>query len=404
MNVTTGDEAMITITREQACRFLLAKNGLLGNSRFRAKEGALAYVHQAGCVQYDPVDVCGKSHELAFLARVKGFSRDMLWELLYQDRALIDYFDKNMCIMLTQDWPHLSWMREHFRRHTRSREAVEPVAQKLLQIAHERGSVSSQELDLKEKVDWPWGETSLGRAALETLYFRGDLVVHHKTGTVKSYAPAADCLPAELLNASDPFQSERERQMWQVMRRIGAVGMLWNASSDAWLGVDGLNAQARSEVFAALVNLNMITPVQVADVPRPLFVLTEDLPLLSRCQQPAPQDRTVRFLPPLDCMLWDRKLIAALFDFHYKWEIYTPEEQRRYGYYVLPVLMGERFVGRIEPVCDRRSNVLWVRRFWPEEGVKVNDRFLWALEDAVQNLCRFHGLSRVVWAEDWLVC
>jgi len=160
---------MISITREHACRFMLMKNGLLGHSRLRGKDGVLEYVLRAGCVQYDPVDVCGKSHELAFLARVKGFSREMLWELLYQDRALIDYFDKNMCIMLTQDWPHLKYMREHFRHHTRSREAVEPVAQQLLQLAHERGSVSSQELDLKEKVDWPWGETSLGRAALGTL-------------------------------------------------------------------------------------------------------------------------------------------------------------------------------------------------------------------------------------------
>ena len=101
-------------------------------------------------------------------------------------------------------------------------------------------------------------------------------------------------------------------------------------------------------------------------------------------------------------MLWDRKLIAALFDFHYKWEIYTPEEQRHYGYYVLPVLCGERFAGRIEPVCDRHANVLVVRRFWPEEGVRINDRFLWALEDAVQTLCRFHGLSRVVWQQGWL--
>ena len=394
---------MITITREQACRFLLAKNGLLGNSRFRGKEGALAYVHQAGCVQYDPVDVCGKSHELAFLARVKGFTRDMLWELLYQDRALIDYFDKNMCLMLTQDWPHLAYMREQFKRHTRSREAVEPVAQQLMQLIHERGHVSSQELDMKEKVDWPWGETSLGRAALETLYFRGDLVVHHKTGTIKSYALAADCLPAELLHAPDPFRTERERQMWQVMRRIGAVGMLWNAASDAWLGVDGLNAQARSEVFAALMNVNVIQPVTVEGLLRPLFVLTEDVPLLQSCAHPAPMDRTVRLLPPLDCMLWDRKLIAALFDFHYKWEIYTPEEQRRYGYYVLPVLQGERFVGRIEPVCDRKGGVLYVRHFWPEENVKTGDRFLWALEDAVQELCVFHGLKRVVWGPDWLV-
>ncbi len=394
---------MISISKEHARRFLLVKNGLLGKSRFRGKDGVLNYVLQAGCVQYDPVDVCGKSHELAFLARVKGFSKDMLWELLYQDRALIDYFDKNMCLMLSEDWPSLAYMREHFRKHTRSRDAVEEVAQELLKIVHERGSVSSQELDMKEKVDWPWGATSLGRAALETLYFRGDLVVHHKTGAVKSYALAQDCLPAELLNAPDPFQNERERQMWQVMRRIGAVGMLWNAASDAWLGVEGLNAQARNEVFEALAQLGVIVPVAVEEMLRPLFMLREDLPLLAGCETMTVQDRTVRLLPPLDCMMWDRKLIAALFDFHYKWEIYTPEEQRRYGYYVLPVLCGEGFAGRIEPVCDRRSETLVIRRFWPEEGVKINDRFLWALEDAVQNLCRFHGLKRVVWQDGWLM-
>ena len=394
---------MISITREHARRFLLTKNGLLGKNSLRGKDGVLRYVLQAGCVQYDPVDVCGKSHELAFLARVKGFTRDMLWELLYQDRALIDYFDKNMCLMLTEDWPSLAYMREHFRQHTRSREAVEPVAQELMRIVHERGHVSSQELDMKEKADWYWSETSLGRAALETLYFRGDLVVHHKTGTVKSYALAVDCLPAELLNAPDPFRNERERQMWQVMRRIGAIGLLWNAASDAWLGVDGLNAQARNEVFAALMNVGVIAPVKVEGLLRPLFILREDLPLLAECAQPSTLDRSVRLLPPLDCMLWDRKLIAVLFDFHYKWEIYTPEEQRRYGYYVLPVLCGERFVGRIEPVCDRRAGVLTVRHFWPEEDVKINDRFLWALEDAVQNLCRFHELKRVVWEDNWLV-
>lgn len=393
---------MIQISREHACRFLLAKNGLLGPMNLRGGDGVLQYVRQAGCVQFDPVDVCGKSHELAFLARVKDFSKDMLYRLLYEDRTLIDFFDKNMCIMCVEDWPALAFIRRNFQYHTRSKETVDPVAPTLLQLVHERGCLSAQELDLKEKVDWPWGETSLGRAALETLYFRGDLVVHHKNGTVKSYALAADCLPAELLNAPEPFRHERERQMWQVMRRIGAVGMLWNAPSDAWLGVDGLNAQARNEVFEALCGVGMIAPVMVESIPRPLFVLREDFPLLARCSQPAATDRTMRFLAPLDCMLWDRKLIAALFGFSYKWEIYTPEEQRRYGYYVLPVLCGERFIGRIEPVCDRKAGVLAIRRFWPEEGVHLNDRALWALEDAADRLRRFHGLGRLVWLDGWL--
>ena len=393
---------MIGIRREQARRFLLMKNGLLGSNGLRGKEGALAYVRQAGCVQFDPIDVCGRSHELALLARVKGFTRDMLDELLYQDRALIDFFDKNMCILPVEAWPCLGFLRDAFRRGTRSRDAVEAVAGQILQLAREKGSLSARDLDMKEKVDWSWNATSLGRAALETLYFRGDLVIHHKTGNVKSYALASDCLPREILDQPNPFANDRERQMWQVMRRIGAVGMLWNASSDAWLGVDGLNAQARNEVFSVLGRIGVITPVAVEGLSQPLFILGEDLPLLQRCQTPAAADRRVRLLPPLDCMLWDRRLIYELFGFSYKWEIYTPEDQRRYGYYVLPVLMGEGFAGRVEPVCDHQDDALIIRRFWPEACVRINDRFLWSLEDALRDLARFNGVSRLVWQDGWL--
>lgn len=393
---------MLGIRKEQARRFLLVKNGLLGSSAFRGKEGVLDYVRQAGCIQFDPVDVCGCSHELALLARVKGFTKEMLWSLLYEDRALIDFFDKNMCIMLTDDWPHLAFLRNAFRFGTRSREAVEPVAKQVLALVHEHGSLSAKELDMKEKVDWPWGKTSLGRAALETLYFRGDLVVHHKTNNIKSYALSSDCLPRELLEAPDPFLNDRQRQMWQVMRRIGAVGMLWNASSDAWLGVEGLSALSRKEAFAELERLGVIMPVAVEGISQPLYILSEDLPILEKCFMPLPGDRSMKLLAPLDCMLWDRRLIYELFGFSYKWEIYTPEQQRRYGYYVLPVLMGEGFCGRVEPVCDRANNTLVVKHFWPEEGVRVNDRFLWALEDAMETLRRYHGLGRIVWAEGWL--
>lgn len=384
---------MIRIAAGQARRFLLAKNGLLGENGLRGKEGVLAYVRQAGCVQYDPIDICGCSHELALLSRVKGFHRGMLPEMLYQDRTLIDFFDKNMCLMCTEDWPYLAFLRRGFRM--RARESVEPAAQQLLHLAQERGWLSVQDLD------GAW-DPSLGRAALETLYFRGDLVIHHKTGEAKTYAPASACLPRALLEAPDPFRSDRERRLWQMLRRIGAVGMLWNAPSDAWLGVDGLSAQARCEDFALLERMGSIVPVEVEELSRPLYILRGDLPLLSRCGQPIAHDRRVRLLAPLDGMLWDRRLIAELFHFSYKWEVYTPESQRRYGYYVLPVLAGEGFAGRVEPVASRESDALLVRSFWPEAGLRLSDRFLWALEDELNILRRFLGLSRLVWDKDWL--
>ncbi|MEG2701822.1 MAG: crosslink repair DNA glycosylase YcaQ family protein, partial [Clostridia bacterium] len=338
----------IHVSRMQACRFLLTKHGLLGARRFSGAQGVLDYVRQVRCLQYDPVDVCGKSHELALLARVEGFTRELLAELLYGRRALIDFFDKNMGILPVEDWPYLEPVRDRYRDRSRSRDEVEQIAPLIRQTLHERGCATSQELNIKGRADWYWSETTLSRAALETLYFRGELVVHHKKNAVKSYALASDCLPHELLSAPCPLCTERERHVWQALRRIGAVGLLGSGSSDAWLGMDGFRAKERAEVFEALLASAAIVPVAVEGLAKPLYLRAEDEAQLLAAHSCANRTKYVRLLPPLDCMLWDRKLIASLFDFQYKWEIYTPEAQRKYSYYVLPVLYGERFAGRIE--------------------------------------------------------
>ena len=95
---------IITLTKQQARQFMLLKHGLIGERKFIGKDGVLAFVRQAGCIQFDPIDVCGKNAELVLQSRVKGFTKKMLYELLYEDRKLIDYFDKNLAIMAFEDW------------------------------------------------------------------------------------------------------------------------------------------------------------------------------------------------------------------------------------------------------------------------------------------------------------
>ena len=95
---------VLTITKTQAKQFILIKQGLLGKHRFAGKEGAYQYVRSAGCIQYDPVDVCGKNAELTLQSRVKGFRKQMLSELLYKDRRLIDYCDKELAIWARDCW------------------------------------------------------------------------------------------------------------------------------------------------------------------------------------------------------------------------------------------------------------------------------------------------------------
>ena len=102
---------MVGLSKSQARRFLLLKHGLLGPYRFKGKRGALEYNRQAGCIQFDPVDVCGKNAELILHARVQGFKKSMLYALLYEDRALVDYPDKQLSIWPVEDWPYFARYR-----------------------------------------------------------------------------------------------------------------------------------------------------------------------------------------------------------------------------------------------------------------------------------------------------
>jgi uncharacterized protein YcaQ len=108
--------AAIILTNRQARQFMLLKHGLLGGCKFIGKAGALAFVRQAGCIQYDPIDICGRNAELTLQSRVRGFTKAMLDELLYKDRVLFDYPDKNLALIPAEDWPYFERYREAGRR------------------------------------------------------------------------------------------------------------------------------------------------------------------------------------------------------------------------------------------------------------------------------------------------
>jgi uncharacterized protein YcaQ len=391
------DDMKLTI--KQARRFVLLKHGLLGEHRFFGKQGVLDFIRQAGCVQFDPVDVCGKNAEIALHSRIKGFTKNMLDELLYKDRLLFDYFDKNMCIMLTEDWKYFDRARETSRRRERPSERVKEVADEIKAAVREKGAVCSRDLCMNEKVDWYWSSTALSRAALEALYFQGDLVIHHKKGTVRYYALAGDCLPRDILEAENPCKSGDEYIMWRVLRRIGAVGLLWNRASDAWLGMPEFNTAARNRAFNNLLEQGKITELNVESIEYPLYCLSSDTELLETAKRDTSFKERTELIAPLDCLMWDRKLINALFDFSYKWEIYTPPEQRKYGHYVLPILSGERFAGRAELVCDRKQNTLNVNNVWLEEGVKHTKQLSRKLERCFKRFAKFNECDTVKYFE-----
>ena len=238
---------MTVLTKAQARMFILAKQGLLGKYRFSGKDGAYAYVRQAGCIQYDPVDVCGKNAELTLQSRVKGFQKSMLAELLYKDRLLVDYADKELSIWPAEDWPYFSPYRERSRKLGASFPGLAELEQQALAYIRANGPVSSDTLPISGEIFWHssmhWSghwhkDSKAARSVLEQLYTDGTLVIHHKNGSRKFYDLAERHLEASLLTADFPCAGNEELLCWRVLRRIGAVGLLWDKNSPAFLGIE----------------------------------------------------------------------------------------------------------------------------------------------------------------------
>ena len=394
----------VNITRDQAKRFLLSKQGLLGKHRFISKEGAYQYVRQAGCIQYDPVDVCGKNAELTLQSRVKGFQKQMLSDLLYKDRLLVDYSDKELSIWPREDWPYFSGYRRRSIEHGQRFNGIPELEEKAIAYIREHGPVSSDTLPVEGTVFWHssmhWSgnwqkESKAARSVLEQLYTDGVLLIHHKNGSRKFYDLAEKYFDKELLQAESPCPDETAFLKWRIIRRIGAIGLLWNRRSDAWLGID-MTTQQREMAFTDLETKGRIICVQVEGIKPLFYMLNEDMSLLEAVQREEIDVRPrLEFLAPLDPMLWDRKLIESIWDYRYSWEIYTPAAKRRFGYYVLPVLYGQNLAGRIEASADRENKTLTIKNIWLEPNVRKTKKLEGAIESAVRRLARFNACDKV---------
>ncbi|MFS0838658.1 winged helix-turn-helix domain-containing protein [Paenibacillus sp. 1P03SA] len=392
---------MIRLTNRQARQFLLLKHGLLGEYRFAGKQGVLDFVRQAGCIQYDPIDVCGKNAELVLQSRIKGFTKNMLAELLYQERILVDYPDKNLAIIPVEDWPYFERYRQAARQHAKRYPEMEALIEQVRTHIHNHGALSSDDLKLdgnfawRSAIHWSSGNNT-SRSVLEQMYSTGELIIHHKKGTRKYYDIAEKYIQPNLLNAPEPLEGELEHYKWRVLRRIGAVGLLWNRASDAWLNIWGLKAGQRNEVFRHLLHEARIVAVSVEQMKDILYCRAEDLPLIETVlQNPSPEWRC-ELIAPLDNFIWDRKLIHALFGFDYTWEIYTPAIKRKFGYYVLPLLYGESLIGRAEVIAERKSGTLVVKNIWYEGDLKPTKHLREALNNCFQNFAVFNGCGTIV--------
>jgi uncharacterized protein YcaQ len=324
-------------------------------------------------LQFDPLDIAGRNHDLALLARISGYRREWTDDLLYRERALYETYNKGLSLVPTSElpWHRLLWdvRRERYER-THFKDHAELVDELLERIRRD-GPIGSGEIPARAAIDWSWRPTNPVRAMLEALALAGVLGLVRRDGNRRVYDLIERLFPADLLQTRlDPDEQRRHR----LLSRYRAHGLLGTgASGEIWLGM-AATAKEWAPRRTELIEQGKLLPVQVEGLRRVRHIPSTDVEFLDAAERETSIDLPpggvapeVAFLAPLDPLVWDRTLLRDLFGFDYVWEVYVPEAKRRWGYYVLPLLYGDRFVGRIEPRLDRKAGVLRVIGLWWEK-------------------------------------
>jgi len=385
VNTFPSSSSWVRISRKVAARFLLAHQALLPAHSLEGKQGIINLLKRIGCIQFDPINIVGRNPELVLQARVREYRPEMLEELLYTEHRLMDCWDKVSAICRVEDYPFFARHRQRMCERFADESKTEiRTALELLELIHREGKFDLTKPNNKEMILWDWGRpVRMERAALEILYAMGKIGIASRVGSRRSFDIIERLISKSILKSPDPNQTLEEYHDWHAYRRLGGMGLAQLSATEAWLGIQFMKTPERKAALERLLKKKLILQVEIEDLPgKTFFMRKKDLPTLES-SQPAVKNQ-VSFLAPLDNLLWDRKLISMIFGFDYVWEIYKKPHQRQFGHYTLPVLYGDRFIARFDPVMDRKKGILIIKNWWWEEGIKSGRDMQKALSDALK--------------------
>jgi uncharacterized protein len=389
------------VAADAARRFLVTRQ-LLAPARSveGGPDGVLEVFRRLGSIQFDPLSVAGRNHDLVLHARVAGY--DPSWcDALYERRELFEAYNKGLSLVLTSDLP---WFRANLSvRSPRILAEQADVAEHVLERIRAEGPRSALDFEPRRGslVDWFGAPTNIVRAVLEAYAVTGVLGLARRDGNRRYYDLTERLLPPDVVARKVPL---REQLRYKLLSRYRAHGLLGIGGGDIFGGLGTAKPDperpehpGRTALREELIEEGELVPVTVEGVRGRRFVLREEVGLLEAPPEPP---RSVAFLPPFDPLVWDRALLGSLFGFDYVWELFVPPARRRWGWYVLPILFRDRFAGRIEPRIDRQEGVVRVLNLWWEASFDPGrvEGFADAMQAALRAYLHFAGTSRLEWA------
>jgi uncharacterized protein YcaQ len=349
--------------------------------------------------------VVARNHEIVLWSRVAGYDPAYLDSLLYSERAFFDYGS----ILMIYPMPELPYWQPVMRQQVENNsyadfartrpDLIEAVKADLRQ----RGPLGNRDFTGKALANNGRATKEPG-LILNYLWSTGELMTHSRRKFERLYGLTGDIAPAHLQHA----MTLPEAEVYFRRKALYDTGLCTGRSWANRLAVTLHRRVGPSEIKQAFENMvgeGLAAPVQVEGSPEKWYFVAQDAEILAALEAggippewqpvgPTTWDE-VTLIAPLDNVIWDRARTQSIFDFDYVWEVYKPANQRRWGYYTLPILYGDRFVARLDPKLDRATNTLVISGFWLDDpGLREDPAFAAALKKGLDHFAGFLGAAR----------
>jgi uncharacterized protein YcaQ len=395
---------MITIDIEIARRFILGKQGLWPGRRWRGVKGTEKAMREIEYLQLDPLQIIARSQDITLHSRVIDYTPGMWEKVTYQQRKFFDWGGW-LAVRPMDELPHwrvvMHRERDHNTRiHAMGQEHADAIVE-MLAILKERGTVSNRDFEMSTRTRT---QSYRGRKdsalALYYLWRTGEVMTHHRERFERVYALTETVAPSHLMYESS--DEEADRFMFRKEVSFSGLARLKRVADSYYRGVPFEKLKSIIEMMLAD---GEFIEVKVEGWKEAHIALGSDARLLrdlSAGRVPkawTPLDTATSeeavFLAPLDPVS-ARGRAKVLFGFDYVWEVYKPESQRKFGYYTLPVLWGDRLVARFDSKLDRTTNTFIILGFWPEDSALGRDEaFAEALACGFARFVTFLGASKL---------
>ena len=374
-----------TISLPALRRHVVAHQGFVTRPRRAGADDVEAAIRRLSCVQLDSISTVERSHRIVLSSRLGVYPPGTVSRLLAEGRVF-EYWAHEASLVPVEDFPLFRWRmlgRGHWNSHESALADHPEVVEHVLEEIRARGPLGSRHFEGDGGGGmWNWKPA---KRVLDSLWDRGDLSIAGRQGFQRLYDLTERVIPRAVLDAPVPTQAQALRSL--VLRAVRARGALTESGIAEHYRVPSRTAAVRPHV-EALVAEGMLRRLAVDDG-GPHVLVPGELDLGEAVSPGA------TLLSPFDNLLWDRAFAERVFGFKHVMEIYKPAPQRVYGYYVLPLLRGERIVGRADLKSDRKAGVLRLLAFHREPRVRDSAALRESLERALARLARAAGLEAV---------